>query len=302
VTAGSQAHKASSSQAASPLWRIVGRAITIDRPIVMGVLNVTPDSFSDGGRFGSVDAAVARAEVMVGEGADIIDVGGESTRPQGARPVDVREELRRVLPVVRELQRTRPETPISVDTVKADVAAAALDEGAAIVNDVSGFRLDPRMAAICASSGAGVVLMHSRGGVSEMATYAVALYEAVVDEVLAELRARVRAAQHAGVADESIVVDPGLGFAKRSEHSLAMLAALPRLAAWGYPLAVGASRKRFIGEITGVTEPVDRVHGTTGANVAALERGARIFRVHDVRAARHALDVAWAIMRAAAVG
>jgi dihydropteroate synthase len=268
----------------------------------MGVLNVTPDSFSDGGRFGSVDAAVARAEVMVGEGADIIDVGGESTRPQGARPVDVREELRRVLPVVRELQRTRPETPISVDTVKADVAAAALDEGAAIVNDVSGFRLDPRMAAICASSGAGVVLMHSRGGVSEMATYAVALYEAVVDEVLAELRARVRAAQHAGVADESIVVDPGLGFAKRSEHSLAMLAALPRLAAWGYPLAVGASRKRFIGEITGVTEPVDRVHGTTGANVAALERGARIFRVHDVRAARHALDVAWAIMRAAAVG
>jgi dihydropteroate synthase len=302
VTAGSQAHKASSSQAASPLWRIVGRAITIDRPIVMGVLNVTPDSFSDGGRFGSVDAAVARAEVMVGEGADIIDVGGESTRPQGARPVDVREELRRVLPVVRELQRTRPETPISVDTVKADVAAAALDEGAAIVNDVSGFRLDPRMAAICASSGAGVVLMHSRGGVSEMATYAVALYEAVVDEVLAELRARVRAAQHAGVADESIVVDPGLGFAKRSEHSLAMLAALPRLAAWGYPVAVGASRKRFIGEITGVTEPVDRVYGTTGANVAALERGARIFRVHDVRAARHALDVAWAIMRAAVVG
>jgi dihydropteroate synthase len=145
------------------------------------------------------------------------------------------------------------------------------------------------------------VLMHSRGGVSEMATYAIALYDAVVDEVLAELRARVRAAQEAGVADESIVVDPGLGFSKRSEHSLAMLAALPRLAAWGYPVAVGASRKRFVGEITGVAEPAERVHATTGANVVALERGARIFRVHDVRAARHALDVAWAIMQAAAV-
>jgi dihydropteroate synthase len=301
VTAGSQAHKLSSSQAASASWRIAGRVIAIDRPIVMGVLNVTPDSFSDGGRFASVDTAVARAEIMVGEGADIIDVGGESTRPQGARPVDVREELGRVLPVVRELQRTLPETPISVDTVKADVAAAALDEGARIVNDVSGFRLDPRMAEVCASSGAGVVLMHSRGGVSEMATYAIALYDAVVDEVLAELRARVRAAQEAGVADESIVVDPGLGFSKRSEHSLAMLAALPRLAAWGYPVAVGASRKRFVGEITGVAEPAERVHATTGANVVALERGARIFRVHDVRAARHALDVAWAIMQAAAV-
>jgi dihydropteroate synthase len=301
VTAGSQAHKLTSSQAVSRSWRILGRAITIDRPIIMGVLNVTPDSFSDGGRFASVDAAVARAEVMVGEGADIIDVGGESTRPQGARPVDVREELRRVLPVVGELQRTLPETPISVDTVKADVAAAALDEGARIVNDVSGFRLDPRMAEVCVAKRAGVVLMHSRGGVSEMATYAVALYDAVVDEVLAELRARVRAAQEGGIADEAIVVDPGLGFSKRSEHSLAMLAALPRLAAWGYPVAVGASRKRFVGEITGVTEPAERVHGTTGANVAALERGARIFRVHDVRAARHALDVAWAIMQAAAV-
>jgi dihydropteroate synthase len=283
-------------------WRIAGRAITIDRPIVMGVLNVTPDSFSDGGRFASLDAAVARAETMVAEGADIIDVGGESTRPQGARPVDVDEELRRVLPVLRELRRALPETPVSVDTVKADVASAALEEGARIVNDVSGFRLDPRMAEVCASSGAGVVLMHSRGGVSEMATYAVALYDDVVDEALAELRARVRAAEEAGIAEESIVVDPGLGFSKRSEHSLAMLAALPRLAAWGYPVVVGASRKRFVGEITGVTEPAERVHGTTGANVAALERGARIFRVHDVRAARHALDVAWAIMQVETAG
>jgi dihydropteroate synthase len=279
-------------------WRIAGRVILLDRPIVVGVLNVTPDSFSDGGRFDAIDAAVAHAEAMVAEGADIIDIGGESTRPQGARPVELTEEMWRVMPVLRELRRAIPETPISVDTVKAEVAAAALDAGAQIVNDVSGFRLDPKMAATCAARRAGVVLMHSRGDVSEMATYRVASYDDVVDEVFRELRARVDAARDAGVDDECIVVDPGVGFSKRSEHSLAVLAALPRLAAWGYPVLVGVSRKRFLGEITGVTEPVERVYGTTGANVAALERGAMIFRVHDVRAARQALDVAWAIKQA----
>jgi len=281
-------------------WRIAGRVLVIDRPLVVGVLNVTPDSFSDGGRFAAIDAAVAHAETMVAEGADIIDIGGESTRPQGATPVGLTEELWRVMPVLRELRRALPETPISVDTVKADVAAAALDEGAQIVNDVSGFRLDPRMAATCAARRAGVVLMHSRGGVSEMATYRVASYSDVVDEVFGELRARVDVARAAGVDDECIAVDPGIGFSKRSEHSLAILAALPRLAAWGYPVLVGVSRKRFVGEITGVTEPADRVYGTTGANVAALDRGATIFRVHDVRAARQALDVAWAIKQAGA--
>jgi dihydropteroate synthase len=279
-------------------WRVADRVITIDRPIVIGVLNVTPDSFSDGGRFASVRAASAHAETMVEEGADVIDVGGESTRPQGARPVGVDEELRRVLPVVTQLRRSLPEIPISVDTVKAEVAAAVLDEGAQIINDVSGFRLDPQMAWTCATRGAGVVLMHSRGGVSEMATYAVAVYDDVVDQVLGELRERVDAARNAGVADDSIVLDPGIGFSKRSEHSLAVLGALDRLAAWGFPVLVGASRKRFIGELTGASVPADRVHGTTGANVAALDRGARLFRVHDVRAARQALDVAWAIKQA----
>jgi dihydropteroate synthase len=203
-----------------------------------------------------------------------------------------------VVPVVRALRRALPGIPVSVDTVKAEVAAAALDEGVQIINDVSGFRLDPHMAETCASRRAGVVLMHSRGGVSEMATYAVATYESVVDEVLGELRARVDAARDGGVADEAIVVDPGLGFSKRSEHSLALLGALGRLAAWGYPVLVGVSRKRFVGEVSQVAEPAARVHGTTGANVAALERGARLFRVHDVAAARQALDVAWAIMQA----
>jgi dihydropteroate synthase len=279
-------------------WRIAGRVIVLDRPIVIGVLNVTPDSFSDGGRFAAIDAALEHAESMVAEGADIIDIGGESTRPQGATAVELTEEMWRVMPVLRELRRALPETPISVDTVKADVAAAALDAGAQIVNDVSGFRLDAKMAATCAERRAGVVLMHSRGNVSEMATYRVASYEDVVDEVLRELRARVDAAREAGVDEECIVIDPGIGFSKRSEHSLAVLAALPKLTAWGYPVLVGVSRKRFLGEITGVTEPAERVYGTTGANVAALERGAMIFRVHDVRAARQALDVAWAIKQA----
>jgi dihydropteroate synthase len=165
-------------------WRITDRVIAIERPIVVGVLNVTPDSFSDGGRFVSVDAAVTHAATMVAEGADVIDVGGESTRPQGARPVDLAEELDRVLPVVAALRRSLPGIPLSVDTVKSEVAAAALEEGAHIINDVSGFRLDPQMERVCAAGRAGVVLMHSRGDVSEMATYAGATYRDVVDEVL----------------------------------------------------------------------------------------------------------------------
>ncbi len=303
---GAQAHKPTSSETTVPpiaarihtSWRIAGRVIVIDRPIVVGVLNVTPDSFSDGGQFASVDAAAARAVEMVREGADVIDIGGESTRPQGAEPVDVEEELRRVLPVLRAVRCELPDITLSIDTVKARVAAAALDEGVQIVNDVSGMRLDERMAAICAEKAAGVVVMHSRGDVSEMARYQVANYDDVIEEVLVELRARVDAARDAGIADECIVIDPGIGFSKRSEHSLATIAALPRFAAWGYPVLVGASRKRFIGELTGVAQPADRVHGTTGANVAALDRGALLFRVHDVRAARQALDVAWAIRQA----
>jgi dihydropteroate synthase len=278
-------------------WQIKGRKLSLDRPLVMGILNVTPDSFSDGGQFFSLEAAVAQARRMRDEGADIIDVGGESTRPQGATPVAADEELRRVIPVIAAIAESLPEIVISIDTVKAGVTARAIAAGARVVNDVSGFRLDPGMGEICARSGAAVVLMHSRGTVSEMGTYAHAQYTDVIDEVFGELRESVQRAEHAGVAPECIAVDPGLGFAKRSEHSLDVLAAIPELASWGYPVVVGASRKRFVGEIVGVQDAASRVHATVGANVAALHGGARIFRVHDVAANRQALDVAWAIMR-----
>ncbi|HET7631711.1 MAG TPA: dihydropteroate synthase [Gemmatimonadaceae bacterium] len=287
-----------SAAGASLAWRVRGSALPLDRPRLLGILNVTPDSFSDGGDLVSVDAAVARAARMVAEGADIVDVGGESTRPQGATAVDAAEELRRVLPVVRGVRQRVPDALVSVDTVKAVVARAALDAGAHIINDVSGGRLDPAMAATCAEFGAGFVVMHSRGTVQDMATFDHATYDDVVADVVRELRERVDEARAAGVADDAIVLDPGIGFSKRSGSSLAVLAGLPRLAALGFPVLVGASRKRFVGELSGVDRPADRVFGTVGAHVAALMRGARLFRVHDVAAARQSLDVAWAVLRA----
>jgi dihydropteroate synthase len=279
-------------------WRLRDRELSLDRPVVMGIVNVTPDSFSDGGQFLSADAALEHAIALLAEGADIVDVGGESTRPQSAEPVAVDEELRRVVPVVRALAAARPDAVISVDTVKAAVAVAALEAGAHIVNDVSGMRLDPAMADACARSGAGVVLMHSRGGVSDMATYAHAVYSNFVDEMLAELRDRIEIAEGAGIEPERIAVDPGIGFSKRPEHSLLALACLERLADWGYPVVVGASRKRFIGQLTGAHEPSLRRDGSVGASVAAYDRGADILRVHDVAATRQALDVAAAIRAA----
>ena len=277
-------------------WRIRGRELSLARPLVMGIVNVTPDSFSDGGNYFSAGAALAHAAKLVAEGADILDVGGQSTRPQGAEPVATDEELRRVLPVIRTLAAERPDVAISVDTVKASIAEAAIAAGAHIVNDVSGLRLDAEMAALCAASAVGVVVMHSRGGIADMATSAHAEYGAnFLDEMLEELTARVRAAERAGVGREAIAVDPGIGFAKRAEQSLRALACLERLAAWGYPVVVGASRKRFIGHITGQSNAAHRASGSVGAAVMAFDRGAHVLRVHDVAATRHALDVAAAI-------
>ncbi len=281
---------------APTVWKIRGRELSLERPLVMGIVNVTPDSFSDGGRYLSTGAALAHAARLLAEGADILDVGGESTRPQGATPVSARDELRRILPVIKALAAERPNVVLSVDTVKASVAEAALSAGAHIVNDVSGLRLDDAMAPLCATEGAGVVVMHSRGTVGDMSTFEHATYAGdFLDDMHEELSRSVDVARRAGVARESIAVDPGIGFAKRTEHSLRALGCLERLAAWGYPVVVGPSRKRFIGELTGGRDVAHREFGSIGASVVAFERGAHILRVHDVAGTRQALDVAAAI-------
>ena len=242
---------------------------------------------------------MAQVRSMVAEGADGIDVGGESTRPQGASPVSADEELRRILPVVSAIRSAFPHVLLSVDTTKTEVASAALDAGVEVINDVSGFRIDPRVGEIVAARQAGVVLMHSRGGVAEMGTYRYAEYgRDVVADVIGELRASVDGALSAGIARDAIVIDPGIGFSKRSEHSLRVLAQLGRIGALGFPVMVGVSRKRFVGELSRVHTAADRIAGTVGANVAALMNGALLFRVHDVAPNRQALDVAWGIVQA----
>ena len=279
-------------------WRTARGTLPLDRPRILGILNVTPDSFWDRGRHAALDAALTRAEAILEEGGDVIDVGGESTRP-GAVPVDAGEELERVIPVIREIVRRWPDALVSVDTVKAPVARAAIDEGAAIVNDVSGLRLDPDMAGTVADTGAGVVLMHSRGDVGEMASYAMAEYGPdPVGDMVDELAAALGRAREAGIPDDATVLDPGLGFSKRTEHSVAALAHLDRFLALGRPLMVGPSRKRFVGELSGGLPAEERLEGTLAACVVALVGGARIFRVHDVRATRRALDVAEAVRTA----
>jgi dihydropteroate synthase len=284
-------------------WRTAHGVLRLDRPLIAGILNVTPDSFWDGGRHAGVEAAVRHAADMVEAGADLIDIGGESTRP-GATGVSPDEEIARVIPVVDAVRSEWPRLPISVDTVKAAVARAALAAGVAIINDVSGLRLDAGLAAEIARAGAGIVLMHSRGGVDRMARYELADYGPdPVADVTAELGAAVDRARAGGIADDAIVLDPGLGFAKRTPHSLALLAGLERLTILGHPILVGPSRKRFIGEAGGAAIPAgERLEGTLAACVIALLHGAAIFRVHDVAPARRALDFAHAVRHAAGHG
>jgi dihydropteroate synthase len=276
-------------------WRTARRLVPLEGPVLVGILNVTPDSFSDGGRFTGIDAALAHADALVAAGAAIVDVGGESTRPGRSEPVPLEEELRRVIPVVDALVRARPDLLLSVDTVKAEVARQALERGAAVVNDVTAFRLDPAMARVAAAAGAGVVLMHSRGHLLEIASYTHAQYDGgVVAGVLAELRAAVAAATAAGIAPDSIAVDPGFGFSKTVEQNIQLFDQLAALEALGRPLLIGPSRKRFLGAVTG--HPVeDRDRATATACALAWERGARLFRVHDVAAAREALALAHAV-------
>jgi dihydropteroate synthase len=274
-------------------WAIAGRTLALEHPILIGVVNVTPDSFSDGGRFTTVDRAVAQAERLVADGCELLDVGGESTRP-GAVTVGEREEIARVAPVIEDLAR-RGLGPLSVDTRKAAVARAALGAGAAVVNDVSGLSFDPAMAGVLGTSEAGLIVMHMRGTPDTMDSLAV--YRHVAAEVAAELGAATARAEAAGVGRERIVVDPGFGFAKTPEQNFRLLDELATLAGLGYPVAVGPSRKRFLGAATG--RPVDdRDRATAVACALAWERGARLFRVHDAALAREALRVAAATTNA----
>ncbi|HEY2201968.1 MAG TPA: dihydropteroate synthase [Solirubrobacteraceae bacterium] len=271
---------------------------------LMGILNVTPDSFSDGGLFLQADAAVEHGLSLIAQGADIVDVGGESTRP-GAEPVSAEDELRRVIGVVEGLASAdrvpdRPTAQISIDTSKAVVAEAALCAGASLVNDVSAFRTDPAMAGLVASSGAECCLMHMRGEPRTMQRAGGPRYEDVVAEVKAFLEERLKFAVGEGVAEERVLLDPGIGFGKTVAHNLELLRRLEELTTLGRPLVIGTSRKGFLGAVAGSPEEPSqarhRLPGTIASNVLALERGASVFRVHEVAPVREALAVAAATL------
>jgi dihydropteroate synthase len=267
-----------------------------DKPKIMGILNVTPDSFSDGGDFMGLSSALARGHRMVEEGADIIDVGGESTRP-GASPVDASEQCRRVLPVIRTLRAELPaEVEISIDTTLAGVAAPAVEAGATIINDVSAGRDDPRLLDLAAQAGVFLVLMHMQGTPETMQQ--APAYDDVVTEVTTFLAERARMAEARGVPADRIVIDPGIGFGKRKRHNLSLLAALDRVAGLGYAVLLGASRKRFMGAISAESRPEALMPATCATTALGVMAGVSLFRVHDVAENRQAAEVAWAIKHA----
>jgi dihydropteroate synthase len=279
-----------------PIWRVGERVFDCsERTLVMGILNVTPDSFSDGGRFLDRATAVAHATRMVDDGADILDVGGESTRP-GSTPVSADEELERVHHVIERLDELHPGVPVSIDTRKADVAAEALDAGATIVNDVSG-GADPAMFDVVRDREAALVLMHMQGDPTTMQE--APHYDDVVGEVHEYLRQRIEAAELAGIDAERIAIDPGIGFGKDLDHNLELMHGIDALLDLGRPVVVGPSRKRFIGTILDLPEE-ERVEGTVGAVVWMVARGAHLVRVHDVKEVVRAVRVSDAIERAGA--
>ena len=273
------------------VWRLRTRELDLGRTRVMGILNVTPDSFSDGGLHYEYDAAVRRGLEIVEEGADLIDIGGESTRPR-SDPVPAEEEWRRVGRVLESLGR-KVDVPLSIDTMKPVVAAKALEKGAAVVNDVSGM-CDPDMVSLVVSAKAGVVVMHMLGNPKTMQEHP--QYADVVGEVKAFLADRIVALRTAGVRPESIAVDPGFGFGKTVEHNLALLRGLGELASLGHPVVVGLSRKSFIGKL-GAGEGGERLPGSIAAATLAVSKGANVVRVHDVRETVRAMRVADALLR-----
>ncbi len=277
------------------VWTTASGSLDLDRPVLAGIVNVTPDSFSDGGKHQTVAAALARAEALLDGGATVLDVGGESTRPGRPAPVPAGEEMARVVPVLEALRHRWPGTTLSVDTVKAVTARAALAAGASVVNDVSGLRLDPELAGVIAAAGAGVVLTHSRGPLESMATYDEADYGGdVVGAVVQELRLAVERATSAGISADRIVIDPGFGFSKTVDQNILLADQLVALHALGRPILVGPSRKRFLGAVTD-RDVSDRDRATAALCALTYARGARLFRVHEPAAVRDALAVAHAL-------
>ena len=263
------------------------------RVLVMGILNVTPDSFSDGGHFLDPQRALAHVEHMVSEGADLVDIGAESTRP-GSMPIDEQEELRRLKPVLEVIGK-RATVPLSIDTRKAGVAERAIDWGAVLINDISALEHDPGMGRVIARTKAGVVLMHMRGTPQDMQEHC--QYDSVVDEVREYLASRMKQAEEIGIAREQMLIDPGIGFAKNAQQNLSLLKGLGSLQELGRPVLVGVSNKSFIGTVTG--QPVDqRVMGTAAAVAAAVLGGAKVIRAHDVRSIREVVRMSEAIVRA----
>ena len=276
------------------VWRCGNHALSLgERTLVMGIVNVTPDSFSDGAMFASADDAVAHGARLVDEGADLLDVGGESTRP-GSDPIEADEELLRVVPVIEGLVKARSGTPLSVDTRKPEVASAALDAGASVVNDIAGGRNSALLETV-SRTGAGVVLMHMLGEPRTMQDDP--RYDDVVAEVHEFLRERIEAAVFAGIPEERVCIDPGIGFGKTVDHNVALLRAVPALRLLGAAVMVGASRKGFIGTLTGVEDPAARLEGSLAVAVLAAAHGADLVRVHDVEATVRALKVADAVVR-----
>ena len=267
----------------------------LNKPLIMGILNVTPDSFSDGGKYSGLNDALKQVELMLAEGVDIIDIGGESTRP-GADSVSVAEQQQRVIPVITAIrQQLKSAILISIDTTSSAVAKAALEAGANIINDVSAGQDDAAILALAAQTDVPIILMHSQGTPKTMQDNP--YYEDVVQEVIGALKKRINAALKAGIKKENIAIDPGIGFGKRKQDNLDLLAHLDALVALGFPVLLGTSRKRFMGTLCDVTDPSDLVTATAVTTALGVMAGVQIFRVHDVKENRQATDVAWAIMQ-----
>lgn len=264
-----------------------------DRTHVMGILNITPDSFYDGGSFFDKDKAVRHAVSMARDGADIIDVGGESTRP-GAEETNTKEEVSRIIPVIRAISK-KTDVIISVDTRKADVAEAAIEAGASIVNDVSGLKHDKKMAAVVAGNRASLIVMHMRGTPKDMQD--APRYKDVIEDITKELKLSIKMAKAAGISDSNIIIDPGIGFSKTVGHNLEILNRLDELKALRFPICIGTSRKSFIGKVLDLKSPAQRLAGTIATSVMAIVNGAKIIRVHDVKEAVAAARMTDAILK-----